>query len=170
MTVLIWEQKFLRMNIKEENKVKELNSLYQEIKNTVLSISGFEWDKIVIKFTKDETHSGIGIFYKINDRYVFANDLVKENQIDESEYDTVLFSLADTIIKVKRVSESNELPEWNSMIFSIKRDSECEANYSFEEWGKNMFFDEVVWRYKYLNIMPSATFMKYIDGVEQTLL
>lgn len=150
--------------------MEELNVLYKEIADRVLAISDFDWEQIVIRFTKDETHSGIGIYYKINDKYVFVNDLVNESRINESEYDIVLFGLADTIIKVKRVTVSNELSEWNSMIFSMKRDSKCEVIYSFEEWGKNKFFDEVVWRYKYLNIMPSEAFMKYIEEVEQTLL
>lgn len=43
-------------------------------------------------------------------------------------------------------------------------------NYSLEEWDDTSIRDEIAWRYKYLGIVPIEKHMKYIEGVEQTLL
>lgn len=170
LMVLRWEMRLFTMNMVEESKMKELNVLYQEITDYVLAISDFDWEQIVIRFTKDETHGGIMIYYKMKGHYRLDDELIEENCIDESKYDTTLFDLAGSIIKVKRVTEKNELPEWNSMIFIIKKDKKYEVSYSFEEWDETSIRDEIVWRYKFLNILPIEKHMKYIEGVEQTLL
>ncbi len=150
--------------------MEELNFLYQEIADYVLAISDFSWEQIVIRFTKDETHSGIIIYYKIKEDYRLDDELIEENYIDESKFDTTLSDLARSVKKVKRATEKNGFPEWNCMIFIIKKNKTFEVSYSFEEWDDTSIRDEIAWRYKYLNIMPIEKHMKYIEGVEQTLL
>ncbi len=148
----------------------ELNELYLIITNYVLEISDFDWEQIVIRFTKDEMHSGITLYYKINGQYKSDDELIEENCIDEDKFDTSLFGLADSIKQVKRITQKNELPEWNNMIFIIKNDKSYETRYSFENWDEASIMDEIVWMYKYLNIIPIEKHMKYIEGVEQILL
>lgn len=150
--------------------MKELNALYQEIMDRVLVISDFDWEQIVIRFTKDEMHGGIMVYYKIKGQYRLDDELIEENCIDENKFDTTLFKLADSIKKVKRETQKNELPEWNNMIFIIKKEKKYEVSYSFVNWDETSIMDEIVWMYKYLNIMPIEKHMKYIEGVEQTLL
>ena len=102
--------------------MEELNSLYQEMMDQVLGISGFDWEQIVVRFTKDEMHSGIMVYYKIKGQYRTDDELINENCLDESDFDTTLFNLADSIKKVKRVTQQKELQEWNNMIFIIKKE------------------------------------------------
>lgn len=158
------------MNIKEEIKMKELDGLYQEIKNIIMPISNFEWRQIVIHASKDELHSSIGIYYKVDEKYVFIQDMVEEGLIDRNDYTLMMFNLLRVIVKLKSVFESNNFDEWNSMIFVVRENEKCEVYYSFEEWDDTSMRDEVVWKYKYLGIMPDEEDVKYIEGVEQTLL
>ena len=150
--------------------MEELNALYQEITDQVLAISDFDWEQIVVRFTKDEMHSGIMVYYKINGQYRTDDELINVNCLDESDFDTTLFNLADSIKKVKRVTQQKVLPEWNNMIFIIKKEKNYEVRYSFVNWDETSIMDEIVWMYKYLNSMPIEKHMKYIEGVEQTLL
>lgn len=150
--------------------MEELNLLYQEVANIILPISNFDWEKVLIRFTKDEKNSGVGIFYKLEGEYVFVNDLVEKGVINESEYDFVLFNLASVVSKLRSVLLSKRQELWKSMIFSMKKNEKYEVNYTYDELDDDMFRDDIVWRYKYLGMLPNDANMKYIEGIEQNLI
>ncbi len=151
--------------------MNEIDVIYQEIKNIVIPISSFEWSKIIIHVINDELHSSIGIYYSTEDNeYVFVQELVEKGTVDRNTYTVMMFKLLNIVIKLKKVFADNKLDEWNSMIFSMEKDEDYVVNYSWEEWDDTSMRDEVVWKYKYLGIMPNEGDMKYIEGVEQTLL
>ncbi len=150
--------------------MKDLNELYQNIVDIVGTISDFEWEQAVIWSAMDETHSSIGVFYKMNGKFELISKLVNEGLVDKNTYNMALFDLLDAIMELKGLTREHGISEWNSMYLSIKSDKKYEVNYSFEEWDETSMRDEIVWRYKYLNIIPKEANMKYIEGVEQTLL
>ena len=147
-----------------------MHVIYQNIVESVITISNIEWEQVVIWSAMDETHSSIGVFYKLKGRFEWAEDLVEMGLLDEDSYNLVAFDLLDDIIELKEITQEKGMNEWNSMYFSIKNDKKFDVNYSFEEWDETSMRDEIVWRYKYLNIIPNEANMKYIEGVEQTLL
>ncbi len=59
---------------------------------------------------------------------------------------------------------------WKTMVLILKKDEESTIRYTYEDLIDDMFAEEIIWRYKYLNIIPNEANMKYIEGVEQTLL
>ncbi len=150
--------------------MKEIDVMFQEINNIIVPISNFEWSQIVIHVIRDEMHSSIGIYYKFDDYYVFIQDLVENGTIDRGTYTMTMFNLLNVVIKLKKLFVDNSLDEWNSMIFSMKRNEDYLVYYSLEELDDSSMCDEVIWKYKYLGIMPNEGEMKYIEGVEQTLL
>lgn len=150
--------------------MEELKDLYQEVANIILPISNIDWEKIIVRCTKDENNSAVGIFYRVNGEYVFINDFVKEGLINENEYDFALFSLACVVSKIRNIFVNNEQGLWKSMIYLMEKDGECKVNYTYEELDEDMFRDDIVWRYKYLGMVPNEANMHYISGVEQNLI
>lgn len=150
--------------------MEELKVLYQEVANIILPISNFDWEKVVIRFTKDEKNSAVGIFFKIEGKYVFIKELEREGLVDTSSYYLALISLASVVNKIQKVFKDNEQTVWKSMIYLMEKDGECKVNYTYEELDEDMFRDDIVWRYKYLGMVPNESNMHYISGVEQNLI
>ena len=150
--------------------MEELIKYYKELEKIILSISQNDWEQIVVRIVKDELRNSISIFYKQDEGYVYVTDFIEAGIIDNNEYMFAMLNMTNIASKIKRIFADNKQDLWKTMIFVKNKGEESSISYTYEELDEDLFAEELTWRYKYLNIIPNEANMKYIEGVEQTLL
>ncbi len=146
----------------------EINAVYEEIRNLIISNSDFDWEQFVVHAIRDEFHSEYEVHYKMGGKFFMHTELVDNGTTPDKT--AMLFELFDIANKLKRLAKNGVIDMWNEMIFSYKKSGEQKVMFSLKTFDDLSISDTIVYRYKYLGIMPIEKHMKYIEGVEQELL
>lgn len=150
--------------------MEELKIYYKELEKIILSISKNDWEQIVVRFVSDEIRNGLNIFYKQDYKYVTINEYIDKGIIDKSAYMLAVLNMSGIASKIRKLDAEKKQGLWKTMVLILKKDEESTIRYTYEDLIDDMFAEEIIWRYKYLNIVPNEANMKYIEGVEQKLL
>ncbi len=146
----------------------ELNAIYEEIKKLIIDNSDFDWEQFVVHAERDELHSGYEVHYKINGKFYMHTELVRNGTT--SDKDAMIKELFNIANKLKGLAKNGVIDKWNEMIFSYKRSGEQKVLLNQKTFDDLSISDTIVYRYKYLGIMPIEKHMRFIEGVEQELL
>ncbi len=151
----------------------ELNAIYEEIKKLIIDNSDFDWEQFAMHSVQDEAHSSFDMDYKTNEEWVDLSALRTNGAVSDDKELAIELGLFNCVKKLLNLAKNGTTPKWNNVVFSLKKSGEYKAVYYALETDITRMRDEqdrVVYRYKYLNIMPTEANMKFIEGVEQELL
>lgn len=140
---------------------KELQSIYQEIAETVNEMIPEKWEKFYFYAQISDTGGRTYFFYNTLDNrsnYQYSVEIPFEFNIDSKafdEYDTKLFDLSS---QLREVFKKHEQELWYSFTMSLERSGKFNIHFDYTDWFKTDYdFNEQldIWEYKYLGKEPT---------------
>lgn len=140
---------------------QELQSIYQEIAETVNELIPEEWEKFYFYAQISETGGGVYFFYntpKSPNEYRYSIDFLFDKSIDQqffAEKRRYLFDLSDNL---KEVFKKHGQELWYSFTMSLQGSGKFNIHFDYTDWFKTDYdFNEQleIWKYKYLGKNPT---------------
>ncbi len=140
---------------------QELQSIYQEIAETVNEMIPEEWEKLFFYAQVSEDGGGTYFFYKPNhqvDSYIYSLEIPFKYNIDEGKFKynkRKLFSLAE---KMREIFKKEGQEIWYSFTLTLDKSGKFNIHYDYTNWFNTeySFSDQmIIWKQKYLGEKPT---------------
>ena len=139
---------------------KELDRLYNELVNHIVSMIPTGWKKIFFLGEVEKNKSTYNItFYFVDDNNFIqrAFDIPDKYNVSEEIFDDLLIEANDIMIKLYDCFIKNNQKNWVQMYWNISEEGKFSVEFSYNE---NIFKEmipslrEIVWAYTKFNYIP----------------
>lgn len=142
----------------EENKVyKNDVEYYEMIINEVKVLFDGKWEEIVIRICKDEFHSSVGVYCKINNVFKSLMEYVDMGKFSKAQLVKLVWALGDIAEEMQEELIQQKKDVWKCLVFSLTKDDKYDVEYSYDEFDEDVPKQEAIWRYNRLGIIPDET-------------
>lgn len=140
---------------------QELQSIYQEIAETVNELIPEDWEKFYFYAQISDTGGGTYFFSNTSkslNEFQYSVEIPYDFDINRNvfdEYNSKLFDLSD---KMREVFRRYDQELWYSFTMSLERSGKFNIHFDYTDWFKTDYdFNEqlTIWEYKYLGIKPT---------------
>lgn len=143
---------------------KDDDKYYAKMTKVVKSLFDGKWEQMVIRICKDEFHSSIGVYCKIENVFKLIGDYLVTGELDFAQHNSINSALSDIADEMQRELKEENQDVWKTMIFTLKEDGKFEVEYSYDSLDENEFRETIRWRYNKLGMIPNEKNMKYINS------
>lgn len=139
---------------------KILNSLYQQIAETVNEMIQEDWLEFYFYAQISDDGGGIYFFYlpETNpERYEYSLEIPLKYQVNEREFKLNKRKLLLLAEQMRDIFKDNGQELWYSFTLNLERTGKLKVHFDYTKWfDTNYSFSEqlIIWKYKYLNETP----------------
>ncbi|OMI28476.1 cytoplasmic protein [Bacillus haynesii] len=138
----------------DENK---LNTIYQEIAETVVETIPEEWSKVLIYGEiLEDVQKGFFYYYpEGNDSPVYCHNIPEFFSIEKEDYRNLWRQLINNLEKLWYEFKNSDQKTWTSLTMIIQSDGEFNIDYDYEDLSDADDYERrIVWEHKYLGLWP----------------
>ncbi len=139
---------------------------YEMIKNEVKGLLNGEWEEIVIRICKDDFHSSVGVYCKIDKVFISLMNYVDMGQFSKEQLLELVWALSDVAEEMQEDLTQQKKDVWKCLVFSLTKDDKYDVEYSYDEFDEDVPKQEAIWRYKRLGIIPDETIVGNINDIK----
>lgn len=138
---------------------RELDRLYREIVKKVNESIPEPWNRFCFYAQISNTGGGVYFYYKSEqyDDFIYSLDIPELFEVDKDRFKKKVYILYKLSKRIWNIFRENQQAPWYSFTICLNDQGDFKINYDYTNWFETeySFNDQlVIWKYKYLNIMP----------------
>ncbi|MEC2074524.1 antitoxin YezG family protein [Metabacillus fastidiosus] len=137
-----------------ENK---LNSIYQNIAQTVIETIPEEWSKVFVygEITEDTSNAFFFYYPENNKSPIHSHNIPDIFGIEKETYKEKWRTLLDYLEELWYEFKNNNQEPWTNLTFIFNHEGELKIDYDYEDLSEaNDYERRIIWKYKYLKLLP----------------